>query len=85
MSAEYIVLGVLLIVMGALQTWLRHGPAAKAACLEQEALAKRRAAGDAAAKAERRGQKVWTSWTAILGGVSVALGIVLVVLGVLGR
>ena len=29
MTVEYIVLGVILIVMGAVQTWLRHGPGAK--------------------------------------------------------
>ena len=55
---------------------------------EQEKLAARRAEAmgeDAAARADRRGKKVWTSWTGVLGGVSVALGIVLVVLGVLGR
>ncbi len=85
MTVEYLVLGALLIVMGGLQTWLRHGPAGKALRAEQETVAKRRAAADSAAKADRRGRKVWTSWTAILGGVSVALGIALVVLGVLGR
>ena len=88
MTTEYIVLGALLIAMGGLQTWLRHGAAGKAMQAEQRALAARRAeelGEDAAAKADRRGRKVWTSWTAVLGGVSVALGIVLVVLGVLGR
>ncbi|NLV71720.1 MAG: hypothetical protein GXY46_03825 [Actinobacteria bacterium] len=85
MTVEYIVLGVLLVVMGAVQTWLRHGPGGKALRAEQEALAQRRAPIDAAAKAEKRGQKVWTSWTAILGLLSMALGVVLLVLGVLGR
>ncbi|MBN1319538.1 MAG: hypothetical protein JXA87_01745 [Thermoleophilia bacterium] len=88
MTTEYIVLGALLIVMGGVQTWLRHGPAGKMMRAEQEKLAARRAEAmgeDAAARADRRGKKVWTSWTAILGGVSVALGIVLVVMGVLGR
>lgn len=85
MTVEYIVLGALLIVMGGLQTWLRHGAGAKALRAEQEAVAARRGPVDAAAKADRRGKKAWSSWTAILGGLSVVLGIVLVVMGVLGR
>jgi hypothetical protein len=79
------VLGALLIGMGGLQTWLRHGPGAKALREEQEGLAKRRAAVEAAGKADRRGRRAWSSWTAILGGVSAALGIALIVMGVLGR
>jgi hypothetical protein len=85
MTVEYIVLGALLIVMGGVQTWLRHGPGAKALRTEEEAVAARRGPVDAAAKADRRGKKVWSSWTAILGGVSVVLGLALVVMGALGR
>jgi len=93
MTTEYIVLGVLLIVMGGVQTWLRHGPAGKAMQAEQQDLAKRRlqnaeGAGqggvDAATRAAKRSGKAWSSWTAILGGLSVVLGIVLVIFGVLG-
>jgi hypothetical protein len=122
MTVELVVLGVVLIVMGVVQTWLRHGPGAKALRAQEEAVADRRAEyeaararlqarkGDAddletdedeeadadagAASAEgrdgacvptrRRGGKAWTAWTAILGGVGIALGIVLIVLGVLG-
>ena len=88
MTTEYIVLGALLIVMGGVQTWLRHGPAGKVMGAGEEKLAARRAEAvgeDAAAQADRGGKKGWASWTASLGGVSVALGVVLVVLGVLGR
>jgi len=93
MTTEYVVLGVILIVMGGVQTWLRHGPAGKAIQAEQQELAKRRlekaaeAGGgelDAAERAAKRSGKAWSSWTAMLGGISVALGSVLVVLGVLG-
>ncbi|MBN1630171.1 MAG: hypothetical protein JW990_10435 [Thermoleophilia bacterium] len=93
MTTEYLVLGALLIVMGGVQTWLRHGPAGKALQAEQQALSKRRLenaadAGegelDAATRAAKRSGKAWSSWTAILGGLSVVLGIVMVVLGVLG-
>ncbi|NLO27017.1 MAG: hypothetical protein GX113_02395 [Actinobacteria bacterium] len=88
MTTEYIVLGALLIVMGGVQTWLRHGAAGKVMQAEQEQLAARRAEAmseDGATRADRRSKKAWTSWTAMLGGVSVVLGVVLVVLGVLGR
>jgi hypothetical protein len=91
MTVEYIVLGALLIAMGGIQTWLRHGPGGRALRAEQEELAKRRLDNaseeqrDAAARAAKRSGKVWSSWTAILGSVSIALGIALLVLGVLGR
>ena len=89
MTTEYIVLGVLLIVMGGVQTWLRHGPAGKAMQAEQQDLAKRRlqnaeSAGQGEVDAATRAGKAWSSWTAILGGLSVVLGIVLVIFGVLG-
>jgi len=90
MTTEYIVLGVLLFVMGAVQTWLRHGPGGRALRAEQAELAERRVERspleerDAALKAAKRSSKAWNSWTAILGGVGMALGVVLIVLGVLG-
>lgn len=92
MTIEYIVLGAILIVMGVVQTWLRHGPEGKKIAAANKELYQRRlesvepgAAHDAAAKAEKRSRKMWSSWTAILGGVGVAFGIVLIVLGVLGQ
>ncbi len=90
MTVEYLVLGVILIIMGVAQTWLRHGPGAQDLRAEQEALAERRLENasadqlDAAGRAAKRSGKAWNGWTAILGGVGIALGIVLVVLGVLG-
>ncbi len=76
MTVEYMVLGVVLIVMGAVQAWLRHGPGAKE--LDDADRSEPRSRG-------ARSGRAWESWTAILGGVGIALGIVLVVLGVLGR
>ena len=101
MNVEYIVLGVILIIMGAVQTYLRHGPEGRKLRAEQDALQKRRAeqAAKAAAsdpdiepgtlesdtRARKRSNKAWTGWTAILGGVGIAVGIALIILGVLGR
>jgi uncharacterized membrane protein HdeD (DUF308 family) len=92
MTVEYIVLGALLIVMGGVQVWLRHGPGGKALRADEGELAERRAkaiaAGetqpDAASRAAVRSGKAWNSWTAVLGIVAIVLGIVLVVFGVLG-
>ena len=90
MTGEYIVLGVLLLVMGAIQTWLRHGPSARALRAEQEGLAGRRVQRSSeeeravVAKAAKRSGRAWNSWTAVLGGVSMALGIILIVPGALG-
>ena len=97
MTVEYIVLGAILIIMGAVQTWLRHGPGAKDLDqagrsgrpatedrTSQEAGSEARPGGGVARGGVRSG-RVWESWTAILGVVSIALGIVLVVLGVMGR
>ena len=125
MTVELVVLGVILIVMGIVQTWLRHGPGGRALRAEDAEVAARRAQAIAAARAAEidgdedadddagaeddggaggapgaapngrrqadrdcrpvlRSGKVWTAWTAILGGVGIALGIVLVVLGALG-
>ena len=102
MTVEYIVLGAILIIMGAVQTWLRHGPGAKD--LDQAGRSERPAtengtsqgAGSGVGRGDGAGRggagrggvrsgRVWESWTAILGVVSIALGIVLVVLGVMGR
>jgi hypothetical protein len=97
MTVEYVVLGVILIIMGAVQTWLRHGPGAKD--LDQAGRSGRPATedgasqkagseagrGGSAARGGVRSGRVWESWTAVLGVVSIAMGIVLVVLGVMGR
>ena len=92
MTVEYIVLGAILIVMGLVQTWLRHGPEGRKLQVMQQELAERRldnaapgADYDAAAKAEKRSRKMWSSWTAILGGVGIAFGVALIVLGLLGQ
>jgi hypothetical protein len=91
MTVEYVVLGALIIVMSAVQIWLRHGPGGKALRAEQEAMSERRIANaaeeerDAAWKAAKRSGRLWNGWTAILGGVGIALGIALLVFGVLGR
>ncbi len=88
-------MGAILIVMGAVQTWLRHGPGAKE--LDKAQRSERPATGQGAGQepGSRAGQgssrggvrsgRAWESWTAVLGGVSIVLGILLVVLGVLGR
>lgn len=68
MTAEYLVLGIILVLMGGLQTWLRHSGTPP----------------NAAGRGLRSG-KVWNKWTAVQGPVAVVLGVVLVVLGVLGR
>jgi hypothetical protein len=112
MTVEYIVLGAVLIVMGGLQAWLRHGPWSRQLRAEQEEVAARRAErakaayeaaarleadadGDdseggapeydaVAAQVDKRAGKAWSAWTAILGGVAVAFGVAMLVLGVLG-
>ena len=48
------------------------------------AAADRRRSWEADQKAFKRSNRVWTGWTGILGGVGIAFGIVLVVLGLLG-
>ncbi|MCX8033074.1 MAG: hypothetical protein N3B14_06790 [Thermoleophilia bacterium] len=101
MTVEYLVLGIMLVVLGGVQTWLRHGPKGRALRRQQEELARRRAealvresgrAGEVNTMSGRTryggipgANRAWTAWTAILGGVSIALGVLLVVLGVLGR
>jgi hypothetical protein len=72
-NREYLVLGVVVIGMSIGQIWLRHGPGSKDLRPEPKPGADPRAA------------RVWNAWTAVLGGIGIALGIVLVVLGVLGR
>jgi hypothetical protein len=53
MTVEYVVLGAILIVMGAVQTWLRHGPWGKEMRAgEAEVAARRAEVARAAARAE---------------------------------
>jgi hypothetical protein len=112
MNGELLAFGVILFVLGAAQTWLRHGPWAKELRESQVADASLRAdraaaavrdatddadtdaLGDdipasgqpdpATAKADRRSKGLFSAWTAILGPVSMTLGIALAILGVLG-
>ena len=105
MIKEYVILGVVLMVMGAVQIWLRFGPWAKQQKAAEEAVAKRRqevaraslgTAGDDEAGSEmdlpekkpvytERGSKLWTKWTAILGPLGIAFGVILLVLGLIGE
>jgi hypothetical protein len=86
MTVEYLVLGIVLILMGGVQIWLRHGPGAKALRSEEAAgAAKQGAAATGRSPGGARSGRAWNAWTAILGGVGIAFGIVLVVLGALGR
>jgi hypothetical protein len=76
-NAGYVVLGVVLILMGVGQVYLRHFSGSD----ETED-------GRGRQVPTRRGAtggRVWQGWTAILGFLGLVLGIVLVVLGVLGR
>jgi hypothetical protein len=89
MTVEYLILGIVLMIMGAVQIWLRHGPGSKEA---------RRPAddpqdgGDAGLEVKVspgggriRSGRAWDAWTAILGFVGIGLGIALVVIGALGK
>ncbi len=110
MTLEYIVLGILLIIMGVVQIWLRHGPGARELArdeerrLQEERVAFGRREDDEDEWSEdddgppldrrkpptvtpggrlRSGRR-WEAWTAILGGVGIVLGVVLVVMGATG-
>lgn len=78
MTIEYLVLGVILVLMSVGQVYFRHfagGPGEEAAQQRREVPTRRgRSAG-----------RAWQGWTAILGFVGAAFGIALIVLGVLGR
>jgi hypothetical protein len=77
MTVEYLILGVVLVVMGGVQIWLRYGSWAK----EQQAAERKRQPAPAM---RERGTRVWTTWTAILGPLAIVFGLVLVILGALG-
>jgi hypothetical protein len=77
MTVEYLVLGVVVILVGIGQIYFRHfagGDDAGAA--ERRQVPTRRGTA---------GGRFWQGWTAVLGFIGVAFGIALVVLGVLGR
>ena len=78
MTVEYLVLGVLLVVMSAGQIYFRHfagGPG--------EGGAQQR--GDVPTRSGKPAGRAWRGWTAILGFLGAAMGVALIVLGVLGR
>ena len=90
MTLEYLVLGIVLILMGAVQIWLRHGPGSKelggAAGGEDETdLGGARRPAPVSSGRRIRSGRVWEGWTAILGFVGVAIGIALVIMGTLGK
>ena len=76
MTVEYIVLGVILILMGAGQIYLRHFSGSDEGAETRRQVPSRRGV---------RSGRIWEGWTAILGFLGLALGIALVVLGLLGR
>ncbi|MFH0917341.1 MAG: hypothetical protein V1912_12975 [bacterium] len=78
MTVEYLILGVVLLVMGVVQIWLRHGPGSKD-------LSDEGGAEEVPSAARIRGGRAWEAWTAVLGVVGIAAGIALIVMGVLGR
>lgn len=84
MTVEYLVLGVILIIMGVAQAWLRHGPGARR-LREEEQRARGARPGQSVSRGGVRSGRAWEAWTAILGLVGIAVGVLLVVLGALGR
>ncbi len=89
MTVEYLVLGIVLILMGAIQIWLRHGPGSQA---DRPSADGERRGGDAKreipvspAGGRVRSGRAWEAWTAILGFVGIGVGAALVILGALGK
>lgn len=88
MTVEYLVLGIVLVLMGVVQIWLRHGPGARDTGSENgsEAAGSAEARTTEARSAGRiRSGRAWEAWTAVLGGIGIAVGIALIVVGALGR
>lgn len=81
MTVEYLVLGIVLVLMGAGQIWLRHGPGAKEMEREAGRGAGRTTSPVYPAAAPPRARRAWNAWTAVVGGIGIALGILLIVLG----
>jgi hypothetical protein len=86
---EYMVLGGVLIIMGAVQVWLRWGPWGKEIKGQQQARAGAGSTtGEAAKRGEQsgpvvvdRGAKLWNKWTGILGPLGIAFGVLLIIWG----
>ena len=97
MTVEYVVLGIVLVLMGVVQIWLRHGPGARDGGVEgpptdvaaETGSAEARSSEARSAKSRSSGGirsgRAWDAWTAVLGGIGVAVGIALIVVGALGR
>jgi hypothetical protein len=85
MTPEYLVLGIVLLLMGAIQIWLRHGPGARAATSDGDGAGEGTGKPAYSRDGRIRSGRAWDAWTAILGFLGVALGIALVVLGALGK
>lgn len=88
MTTEYVVLGIVIILMGGVQIWLRHGPGSEQARKEGDG-SERDEAGRTVAPplgaGRLRSGRAWDAWTGILGFVGIVIGIVLLVMGLLGR
>ena len=78
MGIESLVLGTLLLIMGIIQIFLRHGPRIKNRKKQNEQI-------DRNASTRSRGSRIWELWTYVLGYVGIVFGIVLLVLGFLGK
>ncbi len=78
MTVEYIVLGVIVVLLGAGQIYFRHF----AGGTDEGAAERRR---EVPTRSGRPAGRLWQGWTAILGFIGIAMGIALIVLGVLGR
>lgn len=89
MTPEYLALGIVLILMGGAQIWLRHGPGRSwSGAGEEDEDSERgrgRSVGPSLGAGRIRSGRAWEAWTGVLGFVGIAFGLVLVVLGVLGR
>jgi hypothetical protein len=78
MTVEYLVLGVVILLLGIGQTYLRHFAGGK----DPEAVAQR---NQVPTRSGRPAGRLGQGWGSISGIVGMALGVVLIVLGVLGR
>ena len=77
MTVEYLVLGIIVLLMSGGQIYFRHFAGGD----EPDAQERRQVPTRTGKPASR----FWQGWTAILGFVGAALAILLIVLGVLGR
>ncbi len=78
MTVEYIVLGVVVLLVAVGQIYFRHFAGGD----DPEATEQRR---QVPTSSGRQAGRVWQGWTAILGFIGGAMGIALIVLGILGR